>query len=82
MGEVLLWLSILLVLGLFALYAWSRYRQHQRRAQARSLAALNRLLAEADEIAQQARREGNDAAVDADGETPDPDRGESAPPAS
>jgi hypothetical protein len=33
------------------------YRRHQRRAQARSRAALNRLLAEADEIEQQARRD-------------------------
>lgn len=57
MAEVLVWLSILLVLALFAVLAWSRYRQHQRRAKARSRAALNRLLAEADEIAQQSSRE-------------------------
>jgi hypothetical protein len=32
------------------------YRRHSRAAQARSRAALNRLLAEADEIEQEARR--------------------------
>ena len=57
MTDAILWLSILIVLLLFAVVAWSRYRRHQRRAQARSRAALNRLLAEADEIAQQARRD-------------------------
>ena len=57
MARTLVWLSILLVLALFAVIAWSRYRQHQRKAQARSLAALNRLLAEADEIAQNARQQ-------------------------
>jgi cbb3-type cytochrome oxidase subunit 3 len=57
MAEWLLWLALLLFMVLTGLYAWYRYRQHRRRAEARSRAALNRLLAEADEIEQQARRE-------------------------
>ncbi len=59
MAETLLVLTILLLMALTGLIAWSRYRQHKRRADARSRAALNRLLAEADEIEQRARRGDN-----------------------
>ena len=54
-----MWVTLALVLGVVAVAAFASYRKHQRRARARSLAALNRLLAEADEIAQ-SRREAPD----------------------
>lgn len=57
MGEVLIWVTLGLLVVVVAVAAWSSYRRHQRRAQARSRAALNRLLAEADAIEQQARRD-------------------------
>ena len=60
MAEWLLWLALLVLLLLTGLYAWGRYRRHRSRAEARSRAALNRLLAEADEIEQQARRDRDD----------------------
>ena len=65
MAEVLLWVSLGLLLVVVLLAAYTSYRRRQRSAQARSRAALNRLLAEADEIAQ-SRRE-------------PPDGGETAP---
>jgi cbb3-type cytochrome oxidase subunit 3 len=55
MAEILLWSTLVLVLVVVAIAAYASYRRHQRNAQARSRAALNRLLAEADEIAQAAR---------------------------
>jgi len=60
MAEVLLWVTLALVALAVIVAAWSSYRRHQRRAEARSRAALNRLLAEADAIEQQARRDGPD----------------------
>ena len=57
MAEVLLWVTLALVLVVVALLAFASYRRHTRKAQARSRAALNRLLAEADEIAQAAERD-------------------------
>jgi len=57
MAEVLLWVSLALLLVVVVVAAYATYRKRHRRAQARSLAALNRLLAEADEIAEAARRE-------------------------
>jgi len=64
MAEVLLWVSLALLLVVVILAAYASYRRHQRRAQARSRAALNRLLAEADEIAQSRREppDGRDTA--------------------
>lgn len=59
MAEVLLWVSLVLVLVVVTVAAYVSYRRHQRKAQARSRSALNRLLAEADEIAQAAERERN-----------------------
>jgi cytochrome c-type biogenesis protein CcmH/NrfF len=59
MAEVLLWVSLALLLVVVLVAAYASYRRRQRKARARSLAALNRLLAEADEIAQAAKREGN-----------------------
>jgi|WetSurMetagenome_2_1015567.scaffolds.fasta_scaffold563599_2 hypothetical protein len=56
MADVLLWVTLVLVLVIVALMAWSSHRRHKRRAEARSRAALNQLLYEADQIAQ-ARRE-------------------------
>lgn len=55
MAEVLVWVSLVLVLVTVVGAAYVSHRRHRRRAQARSLAALNRLLAEADEIAQSRR---------------------------
>lgn len=57
MAEVLLWVTLGLIAMVVAVAAWASYRRHQRRAEARSRAALNRLLAEADEIEQRARAE-------------------------
>ena len=57
MAEVLLWVTLALLLVVVAVAAYASYRRRQRRAQARSRAALNRLLAEADEIAQAAQRD-------------------------
>lgn len=55
MAEVLLWVTLGLLAAVVVVAAWASYRRHQRRAEARSRAALNRLLAEADAIEQQAR---------------------------
>jgi cytochrome c-type biogenesis protein CcmH/NrfF len=57
MATVLLWVSLALLLVVVLLAAFTSYRRRQRTAQARSRAALNRLLAEADEIAQAAKRD-------------------------
>jgi len=57
MAEVLLWVSLALLLVVVAVAAYASYRRRRRTAQARSRAALNRLLAEADEIAQAAKRD-------------------------
>ena len=57
MAEVLIWVTVGLLAVVVIVAAWSSYRRHQRRAEARSRAALNRLLAEADAIEQQARRD-------------------------
>ena len=57
MAETLVWVTLALVAVVVVVAAVASYRKHQRRAQARSRAALNRLLAEADEIEQQARRD-------------------------
>lgn len=57
MAEVLLWVSLVLLVVVVAAGAYASYRTRQRRAQARSRAALNQLLAEADEIAEAARRD-------------------------
>ena len=57
MAEVLLWVSLLLLFLVVGVVAYASYRRRQRRARARSLAALNRLLAEADEITQAAERD-------------------------
>jgi cytochrome c-type biogenesis protein CcmH/NrfF len=57
MAEVLLWVSLVVLVVVVVVAAYASYRTRQRRAQARSLAALNRLLAEADEIAQAAQRD-------------------------
>ena len=54
-----MWVTLVLVLVVVVGAAYVSYRRHRRRAQARSRAALNRLLAEADEIAQ-SRREAPD----------------------
>lgn len=55
MAEVLLWMSLALLLVVVAVAAYASHRRRQRTAQARSRAALNRLLAEADQIAQSRR---------------------------
>lgn len=60
MAEVLLWVLLALMLVVVTLAAYASHRRHQRKAQARSRAALNRLLAEADEIAQAAQRDRRD----------------------
>jgi uncharacterized membrane protein len=52
MFDLVAGLSLGLLLIVVVVTAWASYRRHARRAQARSRAALNRLLAEADEIAQ------------------------------
>lgn len=52
-------IGLVFALGL-ALLLWASYRSYRRKtriAQARHRAALNTLLAEADELAQQSRRE-------------------------
>jgi Tfp pilus assembly protein PilV len=59
MAEVLLWVSLVLLAVLVLSAAYLSYRRRRRKAQVRSRAALNRLLAEADEIAQ-SRREAPD----------------------
>jgi cbb3-type cytochrome oxidase subunit 3 len=54
------WLVVALVvltLAVCAVWAYGRYRRHARAAEARSRTALNRLLAEADELQQQKLRE-------------------------
>ena len=56
MAETLLWVTLALLAVVIGVAAWSSYRRRARRAQARSRAALNTLLAEADAIAQEARR--------------------------
>lgn len=56
MGQTLLWVTLALLAVVIALAAWASYRRRARRAQARSRAALNTLLAEADAIEQQHRR--------------------------
>ena len=60
-----MWVTLALVIVVAALAAFASYRKHQRKARARSLAALNRLLAEADEIAQSRRQapEGDETAT-------------------
>lgn len=55
MAEVLLWVTVVLMFVVVGVVAYATYRRRKRKAQARSRAALNRLLAEADEIAQAAR---------------------------
>ena len=59
MAEVLFWVAVALLPVVVVLLAYTSRRRHLRAARARSLAALNRLLAEADEIAQ-SRREAPD----------------------
>jgi hypothetical protein len=59
MSDLLIGFLLLLLLVAVVTSAAVSYRRHARRAQARSRAALNRLLAEADEIAQ-ARRDDPD----------------------
>ncbi len=55
MAEMLVWMSLALGMLLVVGAAYASYRRRKRRAQARSRAALNRLLAEADEIARSHR---------------------------
>jgi hypothetical protein len=55
MAEMLVWVSLVLGMVLVLGAAYVSYRRRQRRAQARSRAALNRLLADADEIARSHR---------------------------
>ena len=57
MAELLLWMTLALVGVVVVVAAWASHRRRARRAQARSRAALNTLLAEADAIAQQHRRD-------------------------
>ncbi len=60
MAELLVgMLLLLLLLGVVVAAALS-YRRHSRRAKVRSRAALNRLLAEADELAQSAQQSPED----------------------
>jgi hypothetical protein len=56
MGSIVLAILALVVVCA-GVAAYLSYRKHSHMARARSRAALNRLLAEADEIEQQARRE-------------------------
>ena len=65
MAEVLLWVTVVLMFVVVVVAAYASYHRRQRRAQARSRAALNRLLAEADEIAQSRRQapEGDETAT-------------------
>jgi hypothetical protein len=69
MAEVLLWVTLALVLVIVALMAWASHRRHKRRAEARSRAALNQLLYEADQIAQ-ARGDTSDGGPAASEDTP------------
>lgn len=55
MAETLVWVALGLGIVMVVGAAYASYRRRQRAAQARSRAALNRLLAEADEIAQSRR---------------------------
>lgn len=57
MAETLLWLALVAVGVVVVVLAWSSHRRHKRRAEARSRAALNRLLAEADALEQSARQD-------------------------
>lgn len=57
MAEVLLSVTLGLLAVIVVVAGVGSYRRHQRRARAQSRAALNRLLAEADEIEQRARRQ-------------------------
>lgn len=57
MASVLLWLSLAVILLAVPVAAYASYRRHSRHARARSRAALNQLLAEADEIEQAHRAE-------------------------
>ena len=61
MAETLLWVALALVLLVVIGLAWTSHRRHKRRAEARSRAALNRLLAEADALEQSARQEDSEA---------------------
>ena len=61
MAETLLWVALGLVLLVVTGLAWTSHRRHKRRAEARSRAALNRLLAEADALEQSARQEDSEA---------------------
>lgn len=54
---VLLVVAVVVVTGLLA---YASHRRHARAAQARSRAALNRLLAEADELAQRQASDSDD----------------------
>lgn len=56
MAELLVAMLLLLLLLGVAVAAALSYRRHSLRAKARSRAALNRLLAEADELAQSAQQ--------------------------
>jgi LPXTG-motif cell wall-anchored protein len=56
MAEALLWVSLVLGAVMVLGAAYLSYRRRRRKAQARSRAALNKLLAEADEIAQSRRK--------------------------
>jgi uncharacterized membrane protein affecting hemolysin expression len=54
MAELMVGSLLLLLLVAIVVASTLSYRRHARRAQARSRAALNRLLAEADELTQSA----------------------------
>ena len=56
MAELLLWVTLALLAVVVLVAAWASHRRRTRRAQARSRAALNTLLAEADALEQEARR--------------------------
>ena len=55
-----MWVTLVLGAAMVLGAAYLSYRRRRRNAQARSRAALNKLLAEADEIAQAAERDRND----------------------
>jgi type II secretory pathway pseudopilin PulG len=60
MAELVVAMLLLLLLVGIGVAAALSYRRHSRRAKARSRAALNRLLAEADELAQSAQHPPDD----------------------
>ena len=60
MAELLVGMLLLLLLLGVVVGAALSYRRHSLRAKARSRAALNRLLAEADELAQSAQQSPED----------------------